>query len=401
VNDPFLGYLSDLDTKLSRKFGRRFPEYVIGSLAFTVAYFMIFVVPFSNQIGMFIWLVVFICIYEFLFSLWQVGYLSLFPEKFRSNKERTKVGSWCTIWGVVGMVLGVMIPPLFITYGDISSYIIAAAVVMIMGLMVAFFSFPGMREDKELIKQQHERREIEKEKAPFIETVKFALKDKNFLVYVIVYLCHQTLTVLMLASLPFWNKYIIGSSNPDVEIIISAGFLIGVIFSVPLWAFIGRKYGNRKGFIAGGLTTTLALIPLLFVGDILGTAISIGLVGLGVGAIWVLMFPCFSDVIDDVVVRTNKRQEGVYTGIRTFVGRASFVVQAIVFAVVHELTGYIAGATPGKTSQPPLALWGIREIMALIPMIFYFIGFLLMVFIYDLTKERVQKNNKIISERGL
>lgn len=109
------------------------------------------------------------------------------------------------------------------------------------------------------------------------------------------------------------------------------------------------------------------------------------------------MYPCFSDVIDEIVVKTGKRQEGIYTGIRTFFGRLSIVVQAISIAVVHEITSFI----PGAEIQTDLALWGIRVILALIPMIFYIVAFFFMWKVYDLTPEKVQKIQVQLKELNL
>jgi GPH family glycoside/pentoside/hexuronide:cation symporter len=401
INDPLLGYLSDKKTRFTKKYGRRYPFYVIGALVYAWIYFFIFAVPFNDQIGMFIWLLISICIFEALFTLWQINYLSLFPDKFRSSKERTKVGVTNTVWGLIGIVLGVALPPILITYGDPQSYIIAAVVVTIICFILAIFSLHGMKEDRELIDRQLRILEEVKEKVSFWKTLNHAMKNKNFVAYVLTYMGHQVMTVMMLASLPYWNKYIIGSSDPEIETVLAAGFLIAVLISVPIWSYAGRKYGNKKAFMMGTLLTTFLFIPMFFISDLILSTIFIGLIGVGIGAIWVLMYPCFSDVIDDIVVETEKRQEGAYTGIRTFFGRFPIIIQAIAFAVVHPLTGYNPGAPPGSTSQTLLAQFGIRFLMVGLPMIFYFIGFLLMWKVYTLDKACVTKNKDLLQRKLL
>ncbi len=401
INDPLLGFLSDRKTRFTKKYGRRFPFYVIGVLLYAWIYLFVFTVPFTDQIGMFIWLLITICVFEALFTLWQINYLSLFPDKFRSTTERTKVGVTNTVWGLIGIVLGVALPPILITYGDVQSYITAAIVVTILCFILAFFSLPGMKEDQELIDRQLRILEESKEKISFWQTLKHAMKNRNFVAYVLTYMGHQVMTVMLLASLPYWNKYIIGSSDPELETILAAGFLVAVLISVPIWSFIGRKYGNKNAFMMGTFLTTFLFIPLFFISDLLLSTIFIALIGVGIGAIWVLMYPCFSDVIDDIVIETENRQEGAYTGIRTFFGRFPIVIQAIAFAFVHPLTGYIAGAPPGQTSQPPLAQFGIRFLMAGLPMIFYFIGFLLMWKVYTLDKACVAENKELLQRKLL
>ena len=401
INDPLLGYLSDKKTRFTKKYGRRYPFYVIGALTYAWIFFFVFTVPFTDQIGMFIWLLITICIFEGLFTLWQINYLSLFPDKFRSPVERTKVGVTNTVWGLIGIVLGVALPPMLITYGDIQSYIIMAIAVTIICFILAIFSIPGMREDQELIDRQLKILEEQKDKVSFWRTLKYAMKNRNFMAYVLTYMGHLVMTTMMLASLPYWNKYIIGSDDPELETVLAAGFLVAVLISVPIWSHIGRKYGNKNAFMMGTLLTTFLFIPMFFISDLLLSTIFIALIGVGIGAIWVLMYPCFSDVIDEIVIETEKRQEGVYTGIRTFFGRFPIVIQAIAFMVVHPLTGYIAGAPPGQTSQPPLAQFGIRFLMAGLPMIFYFIGFLLMWKVYTLDKACVAENKELLQRKLL
>jgi len=406
INDPILGYLSDKRYKFTEKYGRRYPWYIIGILSYGWVYLLIFAVPFTDQMGMFVWLLITIISFEFAFTLWQANYLALFPDKFRSQKERTNVGLWNSVWGVIGIALGTLIPPLLIEDGVPTSYITMALVISILTFIAAIASIPGMKEDEELIKRQlkivkEQEERAEEEKVGFLDVLKMVMKDKNFVAYVFTYFGHQVMTVFMLSSLTYWRKYIIGTPVEDFETIISAFFLIAVLIALPIWSKIGDKVGNQRAFQYGTLLTTFLFIPLLFVSDIIGTSISIALIGMGIGAIWVLMYPCFSDVVDDIVINTGERREGILTGIRTFFGRAPIILQGVLFAVVHELTGYVPGLAPSPTAQTLPAQFGIRFLMAIVPMIFYFIGFLLMWKVYDLDMKCVAENKELLERKIL
>jgi len=401
INDPLLGWISDKKYRFTARWGRRYPFFVVGILSFVWSYLFIFTVPSSDQIGMFIWLLITICAFELLYSLYLVNYLAIFPDKFRTMNDRTRAGAQNTLWGVIGIAFGVLLPPLIIVYGDIGSFIIAAVIVSIIGFVVGLLSLHGMKENKELIERQLRILEEQKEKESFWQVLKFAIKEKNFVVYIFVSLGHAVLTIMMLSSLPYWNKYIIGSSDPELETALAAGFLLAVLFSIPLWTFIGRKLGNKKAISYGTLITSFLFIPLFFVDDLISSVIFIALIGFGLACFWVLMFPCMSDAIDEIVIKTGKRQEGALTGIRIFTERLSIIVQAISFAIIHPITGYIAGASPGKTTQPLLAQFGIRFLMAGIPMMFYFLAFLLIWRIYALNKANVEENTEILKRRNL
>ncbi len=394
INDPLIGYFSDKTSRFTQRWGRRFPWFITTVFPCCVFYLLIYIVPFRDTLGMFLWLLVILCAFEFTFSAFNTSHLALFPEKFRTDKERMRVAGISTISGQIGIAMGIIIPPLLIEPNNLNSYIYAASVVMLIGLIFAALMIPGMKEDAELRSLAYEQ----VERGSFLQTLKIALRQKNFNVYLYVYFAHSIMTVMMLASIPFWTVYIVESDSPTlIEAILAASFLIAGIFSVPLWVKIGRKFGNRKGFMYGTLLTSIFFIPLLFISDIFLTIITIGALGVGIGAIWTLIPPCLSDVIDESVILTNKRQEAFYTGIRTFFGRFAIVIQGIAFALIHTLTFY----KPGAKTQAPLALLGIRILMAGVPMIFYFIAFLAMRIFYDLTPERVQVNQNLLRERGI
>lgn len=398
INDPLLGWLSDKRTRFTEKWGRRFPWFIIGAFSTSLIYILVYTVPSSDQLIMFIWLLIIIIIYEFCYSLWQINWLSLMPDKFRSHKERTKVGATTTVWNILGSALAFIITPMIITYGNKSSYISAAIVVAITMSIFTIFSIPGMKEDKELISRELRMIEKqEKERESYWQTIKFAIKQKNFMSYVVFYLMLQMFTALMIPSVPFWTIYVLESNEPTVETLITGSFLIGTILSIPLWYKFGRRIGNRKVFIYGMLLVSILMAPLLFISDIVSTIISVTVLGLAFGSLMIFTYPGFTDVIDDIVVKSGKRKEGVYTGIRTFMGRIAYVSQGLIFAVVHQLTLF----EPGAESQAPLAIWGIRVIMALIPIISYMIGFLIMVFIYDLSPDKVEMNKKFLMEHNL
>ncbi|HEY0090519.1 MAG TPA: MFS transporter, partial [Candidatus Lokiarchaeia archaeon] len=111
-NDPLIGFFTDQNTKITRRWGRRFPWYMIAVIPFAIFYLLIFTVPFYNTILIFLWLLFCICLFDFFYSLWDTSWLALFPEKFRSNKERINVAGIATICGQVGIACGMLIPPL-------------------------------------------------------------------------------------------------------------------------------------------------------------------------------------------------------------------------------------------------------------------------------------------------
>jgi Na+/melibiose symporter-like transporter len=180
--------------------------------------------------------------------------------------------------------------------------------------------------------------------------------------------------------------------------LIMVGFLLGSFCSIPIWIKIAHKTDDdRKVIIITAFFMAVALIPMIFLKDYYLIVIAVGIWGIGLGGFWAMQNPVLSNAIDENVINTGKREEGIYGGIQTLFSRLAIAIQAICFAIVHTLTGFVEGAD----TQSDLAVWGIHIHLALLPMIFMFIGSLILWKFYDLTPEKVKINKEKLAEMGL
>ncbi len=392
VNDPIAGHISDRNIQFMKTRGKRFTWFIITAIPCSLVFVFIFTPPASTELIIFLWVLAFLCLFDTLFSFMTISWQAIFPDKFRSQKERTKVAGLQILFSLVGLTIGMIIPLLIITTGppgtNIGSYFITALIITIICIITVFLMIPGMREDKEMIERTF-RFEKKEDREPYLKILKFAIKQKNFMAYLFAYLAQTTVMALLLASIPYWAQYITGIT-PMEEIILLLVFLLASVTSAPVWIKVARKYGNRIGYMCGTGGTALFLIIAMFFTSFYGIMIYMVLIGISMGATWTLIYPCFSDVIDEIVVKTGKRDEGVYYGFRTFFGRLAIVIQALTFGIIHPLTRF----NPEATTQSNLAQWGILVGMFAVPAFFYFIGFLCMWRIYDLKPKKVQDLKK-------
>jgi len=399
INDPLAGYISDKDFKFTRKRGKRFTWFLISSFPTAIIYLLIFMVPGNNQWLHFFWLLILICLYDTTFSFWNTNWMAVFPNKFRSQKERTRVASLQTLLSQIGLTLGMLIPPIFIREGVKITYVYAAMFVSLTVIVAILFMIPGMRKkDLSHATLPNVSESVVKIDKNYFQTVGIALKQKNARAYLIAYLGQTVMMSVMLASVPYLTRYLLG--NEDLEIFISGAVLVGGLVSVPLWIFVGRKKGNRIGYMFGTGLTSLLLFVFFFLSTNTYAVIACAfLVGFTMGATWSLMYPTFSDVIDELVVKMGKRSEGILYGFRTFIGRFSIVIQAITFGVIHFYTNFNPYAT--HLTLVPEAKLGIRIHTAIIPALFYLFGFLAMWLRYDLTPEKTKQIKIQLAEMNL
>ncbi len=387
-NDPLAGYISNLKIKYMRKFGKRFTWFLITGIPCSIIFVLIFFPPIGNNILVFFWLIIILCVLDTLFSFMIISYQSIYPDKFRSQKERTKVGGVQILLSLFGLTLGTLLPTLIITRGtpgtNIESYVIVGAIVTITCISICLLMIYGMREDRQMIDRTFLIDDINKPRENYFLKLKHALKEKNYISYLFAYLAQTTVMVLMLASIPYWVQYVM-RVDPFYEMIILMAFLLASVISAPFWIYIARKFGNRIGYMCGTGGTATFLILTLFIWDFPLVIFGFLLIGFSMGATWSLIYATFSDVIDEIVIKTGKREEGIYYGFRTFIGRFSIVIQALTFGIIHPLTSF----DPAASTQTIQAQWGINIGMFAVPALFYLIGFLFMWKIYDLKPDKV------------
>jgi GPH family glycoside/pentoside/hexuronide:cation symporter len=356
------------------------------------------------------------CLFDTFNSIFFINYASLFPDKFRSSKERRKATGIGTPIGILGVAMGSLIPPLLIEKTSQFSYIFQAIILAIIGLIVLAIAIPGCREDQVTIDLYLEKYEEKEKKASFFKLMIRALKQGSFVVFIIGYALYRSLIISMQASIPYVVDFVLGKPE-DFVTILSASFLVGALVSSPLWAYLAQKTNNNKKVMLIGSTLLIAFtLPMTFIDNWVILFIILLFWGIGLGGYWTLISPVLADIIDESVVKTERREEGVYNGFLQFFGRLGIIFQAISFTLVHILTGFQEGVggvaiyelfgiefdvTFLTGAQTPLAIFGIQMHFALIPAIAMLIGTLIFWKFYKLTPDKVDAHQAKVKELKL
>jgi GPH family glycoside/pentoside/hexuronide:cation symporter len=393
INDPIIGFFTSRPTRLTAKLGRRFPWILCGSMTCGLVFFFVFAPPAGfGPWALFAWFLVSICLYDALYSTWEVNYQSVFPDRFRTQAERSKAAGIGTVIGVLGVAAGSVVPTFIIHYGDPRSYLVNAVVFAAAAILLALLLIPGVRETPQMIERYMIQERERKEAPSFFKLLKEAFGVRNFMAFILLYSFYQVACLSMTASIHYVGDYILGKSTT----LIFAGMLAGALAAVPIWLALIKKFKSHQRLITIA-TFCLAIfcVPLLFVKTYWGFVVAMFGWGLSFGGFWLLMTPAMADVIDEVVVKTGKRDDGVYLGFRAFFGRLAYAVQAIAFWAVHALTGF------AQNPRSVQAQAGIRAHTAAIPAIFLLLGALVFIKMNTLNEAKVEENRRILAERSL
>ncbi|MHA1803081.1 MAG: MFS transporter, partial [Promethearchaeota archaeon] len=249
INDPLLGSLMDRPYRFTRKWGRRFPFVAMAIFPWGILYIFLFTPPAADVMGgwsIFIYLLIILIAYDTFYTIWDVSSEALFPFKFRDYKERRKVSGTKAFWGIIGLVLGMVVPPLFVEYGNKQSYITQAIILGIIAVIVGALMLPGHVESKEIIEEYLTTWEMRGKRVSFIKALAETLKKKNFLLLILLHFTYTILTGLLIASLNYFIRYNL-REDPDVFLIIMLGYIIVSLSTIPLWIKVSHKINdNRK-----------------------------------------------------------------------------------------------------------------------------------------------------------
>ena len=203
INDPLVGFLTDRIFKFTKKFGKRFPWIVIGILPANFVFVLLFMPPTydtSNPWVLFGWIVFTTCLFDTITTLCFVNVDALFPDKFRTDSARRKARGWGTPLSILALPFASIIPPLIITLENPATYIPLAWLVVGILITMSILFIPGMYENK-AIKDRYYVSKVERES--FISTLKSSLKQKSFVIYIVLFFGFQIVTGSLTASIPY------------------------------------------------------------------------------------------------------------------------------------------------------------------------------------------------------
>jgi GPH family glycoside/pentoside/hexuronide:cation symporter len=337
VNDPLFGYLSD---RTRTPWGRRRPWLFVGLPFLLLAFYLTFSVPgpFLQGPALFWYCLGVILFFETFAALTWVNHAALFPELFRKEEERARANAWRQGFYFVGLAVSIALTPLVYTalgfpgmallYGGLG------------GLLVLLF-LKSIREDP---KAQ------EAEPLPFIPAFRYTLGNQAFWIYSLAALFLLFAVGLFGAAMPFYAKYALGL-GPEATSLLFATVLLAALPSVFLWARLAGTLGPKGAWLLAIFLLALGAL-LLFLPRTLLEALPVGLlIGVGFGGVLVLGDVLLAEVIDRDAEVTGRRREGVYYSVYGFINRLSGPLQALSFALLTPLFGYVSGEVPGPRPE--------------------------------------------------
>lgn len=366
VNDPLMGQLSD---RTRTRWGRRIPYLFFGAIPLGVAFFLLWTPPTSSQVLTVVYFFFVLFVFDTLSTLLLMAYNALFPEIVTNTAERAKLAAFRESISVLGLLLAFILGPILSTRLGYPMMGVIVGGLTVVGYMI---SVRGLKENPSRLGEQP---------LNLGQSLRATLGNKPFRWFIGASIAREFNFVILAATVPFWGKYVLNirdsaqlfgrTVGPDIlEALLLAAPFILAIPSMQIWRFVTPRIGARRAWIAANLSWLPGLIIIFLANDfslgVLGTA----LVAPGLAGFMMLFIVQLSEITDYDAHLTGQYREGAYLGIVGLLMRLAWSIQAILFALMLEPSGYV----PNAVAQPESAVNSIRFLIGGAPIIACLVG---------------------------
>ncbi len=354
INDPIFGWLSD---RTKSRFGRRKVYLYFGSIPAGLSFAVLWNIPGGlSQALIFGWIMITFIVYDSLFTAVQIPYYAMTPELTPSYDERTSLTTFRMIGGTVGYMAGAAFPP-FIA-GLFATQKIGWRM---MGIFFGLFTILCLYITAFGVKQRKDT-EGEPSKLPPLKSVMVCFKNKPYNYLIIQGMITGMSFMLVMSYMAFFLTYQMNMKNQIPLVMTLLLLTIGVFLF--FWKWVTDKWAKGPAyalglFIAFGATASTFLLPQ---GQSPWIYVILVIAGFGFSAQWVLPWSILPDVIEYDELETGERREGMYYGLKGFLGKLSDATGIFIGGWVLKLFGYMP-----DVPQSTKALLGIRLFFGPVP----------------------------------
>ncbi|MEJ2210321.1 MAG: MFS transporter [Anaerolineae bacterium] len=382
INDPLFGYITD-STRSAR--GRRVPYMRFTAPFLALTFILVWFAPAgAGDLGLFLWMLVAMLLYDTCYTVIGLVYSALLPEITESDAERNGLQISSSLFGLLGLILGFVIPELFRPGAEASPSLLPLRLAMVaVGLLSAgFIALTAFK-----VKERPEFY-LGDEPLKLWPALKYTFTSRSFLILVAANFGSILMQSLLLGMLFYVADYVLQMSS----MILIACLFVPLIVGVPVTTLIRARLGVVGAqqlllVIAGVALIVIILVPAPLI------PVCLALAGFGLAGPQTLTNVLFAQVADEDELRSGVRREGAFFGVNALLTKPAQSVALAVIPFLLEATHFVTRESQGGQiylDQPTSALFGIRVLVGLIPGLALILGAILLIW-YPLRGRRLDE----------
>jgi GPH family glycoside/pentoside/hexuronide:cation symporter len=372
INDPLFGWLSD---KTRTRWGRRIPYYFLFVPIMSVAFVFLWLSPTVAEVGetaVFIWLLIWMCIYDTAFTAALLVWSALGQEMSMNHAERGSIQIFSLIFGLVGFLIALLMPMLFLEEAGRNGFIF-------LSFFLAALQFILMMVTTITVKEKLEFSQID-EPVGLFDSIKYTFKSKSFWITVSMNFLLIFNQSVFFTNLFFFTYYGIPGYDPFFILLLIVGItLIGIFIGIIYISKINEKKGVKTAMIHSIFWQG---VGFLLVGLVPGIWCVIGFFFFGISVFGALTLfnAAFGEVCDEDELKTGTRREAAIFGTNALITKPAESLAAVFIALMLLLFLYQEPISGVQQTQSDFTVLGIRIAMGIVPAIVAFLALLIFSF---------------------
>ncbi len=370
ISDPLIGAISD---RTRSRFGRRRLFFLLFSVPGSIAFAAMWV-KISTGI-VWIQVVYYAGIYvafKTLSTLLNVPYQALGPELTDNYNERTSLVTFRMAFAILGSMVAGIVPNLIVErfsrdgapeLGHLVVALLFGAVYVFVWLLIFF----KIKEPPVTAKRPRFK---------FFRALGLTMRSRSFRMLIGIYLLAFLALDVMTAAAKFYVDEFL--CNPRLMPLVMGSMLSSAFLVLPLYLWATARFDRRRTLM-GGTGIWIVGLVFLFTLDKGCSPLVLGgvmiLIGAGVAAAFVVPWSALPEVIDVDRFVNGRAQEGVFTGVMTFLRKLSTTGALFLLSLTLNWTGYLPPDARVGNSQPESTLLSIHLLTTLVPAFFLITSF--------------------------
>jgi GPH family glycoside/pentoside/hexuronide:cation symporter len=256
LNDPVFGFISD---STRSRHGRRIPFMRYTAPFLALSFILVWLAPQkAGDLNLFLWMLITMILYDGCYTMIGLVYSSLLPEVSESDTERNHLQISSSLFGLLGTLLGFIIPDFFRPKTGTSPSFFPLQVAMVVVAITAMLLIIATTFK---VKERLEFTQVDKP-LNLWDQIKATFTSKSFLV-----LISQNFMSILVSSLVTGSVFYLADYVVKMPTIILLAFIfIPLIIGVPITNLIRRQIGLVQAqqlllVIAGVGLTAIFFVP--------------------------------------------------------------------------------------------------------------------------------------------